>query len=154
MKREWRIPSAVTLLFLLFCTSIHAQTIVDELQAVTNPADGVIRIESDPAITALIGTPNGAGGVSERPGFRIHVFRGNDPGKARGEATSKQTAIREAFPELSTYLVYEAPNWKLLAGDFFTREEANLVMQQLQKKFPQFGKEMYIVTDKIKIPLE
>jgi hypothetical protein len=147
---------------LCLCNSIisQAQTIIDDLQSTTNASEGVIRIESDPAITALIGNPsnhidpNKNYDFIEQSGYRIQVFMGNSPGKARSEATSKQAAIKAAFPDLPTYLMYESPNWKLLAGDFITREEANLVKQQLQREFPNFGKEMYIIVDKIKLPIE
>lgn len=141
--------------------NIRAQTIIDDLQSQTNASDGVIRIESDSAIAALIGKPgsplNSNGNVDfiERQGYRIQVFmgNGNDP-KVRPEATSKQTSIRNTFPELPAYLFYDAPNWKLHVGDFMTREEANIIKQRLQQEFPQFGKEMYIVPAKIKLPVE
>ncbi|GHT88057.1 hypothetical protein FACS189474_2500 [Bacteroidia bacterium] len=151
----------MTILVVVFSlNSIQAQNIIDDLQSITNASEGVIRIESDPAITALIGTPNNHidpnknYDYAERSGYRIQVFMGNSPGKARSEATSKQATIKESFPDLATYLIYESPNWKLLAGDFITREEANLVKQQLQREFPQFGKEMYVIVDKIKLPIE
>jgi hypothetical protein len=136
---------------------LSAQTIIDDLQTQANPADGIIHIDSDSIVAALIGKPNAHGhvaGTAERTGFRIQVFMGGNPQKSRAEATAKQTAIRTAFPELPAYLLYEAPNWRLLVGDCITREEANLVKQRLQRQFPQFGKEMYIVSDRIKIPTE
>ncbi|MDR0681204.1 MAG: SPOR domain-containing protein [Dysgonamonadaceae bacterium] len=150
--------------FILFVAGlgcVQAQTtIIEELESNSNPAEGVIHIESDSAITALIGTPNNRLIASEsydyieRSGFRIQVFMGNDHNTARSEASSKQASIKEVFPDLATYLTYEAPNWKLSAGDFTTREEATFFKQQLQKEFPQFGKEMYIIVDKIKLPIE
>jgi hypothetical protein len=159
--RGLRVKPAMTIFLVVFSlSSIQAQNIIDDLQSTTNASEGVIRIESDPAITALIGNPgnrmdpNKNYDFAERSGYRIQVFMGNNPGKARSEATYKQAAIKEAFPDLPTYLSYDAPNWKLLAGDFITREEANLVKQQLQREFPQFGKEIYIIVDKIKIPIE
>jgi hypothetical protein len=140
---------------------IQAQTtIVEELESNSDFADGIIHVESDPAITALIGAPNNRLTASEnydyieRSGFRIQVFMGNDHQTARSEASSKQASIKEFFPDLTTYLTYDAPNWRLLAGDFITREEATVFQQQLQKKFPLFGKEMYIIVDKIKLPIE
>ncbi|MDR2804728.1 MAG: SPOR domain-containing protein [Dysgonamonadaceae bacterium] len=145
--------------FALNVASLPAQTIIDELQTQTDPSKGVIRIESDPAISALIGKPSvlpdedGRSEVSERSGYRIQVLMSRSE-KARAEATSKQAAIRNAFPELPAYLLYEAPNWRLVVGDFVTREEANLIKQRLQREFPEFGKEMYIISDKIKIPVE
>ena len=163
MKRvNLQMKSATMVLWIIFCVvnmnTIHAQTIIDDLQSQTNDSDGVIRIDCNPSIAALIGKPNkqlatnGNADFIERNGFRIQVFmgNGNDP-QARPEANSKQSAIRDAFPDLSTHMRYEAPNWKLLVGDFMTREEANIVLRQLQKEFPLFGKEMYIVQEKIKL---
>jgi hypothetical protein len=149
-------------LFILGLNTVQAQkTIVEDLQSNSNPSEGTIHIECDPAITALLGTPgshsstsSGTSDFVERPGYRIQVFMGNDPGTARSDAFSRQASIRNAFPDIATYLSYEAPNWKLMAGDFLTREEATVFKQQLQKEFPYLGKEMYIVVDKIKFPVE
>ena len=159
-----KLYNAITAICVAFCllqvNPIHAQTIINDLQSQTNASDGKIHIECDPSILALIGKPNSqlvaSGNHSdflEQKGFRIQVFMGNDS-KARAEATSKQSSIQSAFPELSTYVRYEAPNFRLLVGDFITREEANMVKQLLQKEFPQFGKEMYIVSDKIRLFIE
>ncbi|GHT78929.1 hypothetical protein AGMMS50262_22100 [Bacteroidia bacterium] len=141
--------------------AIQAQTrIIEDLQAQKSDTEGIIKVVSDPAITDLLGSPgnqtNSQGNYDyfERTGYRIQVFMGNNPKTARGEATNKQTSIKSAFPDLATYLTYEAPNWKLSAGDFLTREEAAVFKQQLQKQFPEFGKEMYIIVDKVKIPVE
>jgi hypothetical protein len=157
MKRILLLAGAM--LGMMLATA-SAQTIIDDLQMQEDPSEGVIRIESDSTVTALIGKPGAlleAGGVygsAERTGYRIQVFMGNDPRSARAEATAKQSSIRNTFPELPAYLLYESPNWRLLVGDFMTREEANIVKLRLQREFPQFGKEMYVISDKIKVPVE
>jgi hypothetical protein len=153
------VKPAMTMLLAVFSVSLNAQTIIDDLQSNSNPSEGVVRIECDPAINALIGTPyerntpDGSYEFTERSGYRIQVFMGNNPGAARSEANSRQSSIKDAFPDLGAYLTYDAPNWKLVVGDFITREEANVVKQQLQREFPHFGKELYIVPDKIKVPV-
>jgi len=159
-----QIRSAGIILWIVLCVismnNLRAQTIIDDLQSQANDSDGVIRIECDSAIIALIGKPNsqfvtnGNTDYMERNGYRIQVFMGNDPKTAQSEANSKQLAIQTVFPELSAYQRYEAPNRKLLVGDFVTREEANVYIQRLRKEFPDFGKEMYIVTDKIRLFIE
>jgi len=148
----------------LFLQAQNKAHIIDDLQSNTNASEGSIRVVSDPAITALLGKPSsqaksqeGTGDASnfvERTGFRIQIFMGNNPNTARSEAYSKRTSINTSFPDLTTYLSYEAPNWKLLAGDFVTREEATVFKQQLQREFPQFGKEMYIIVDKIRVSIK
>ena len=142
-------------------TSVNTYTIIDELESNTSSSQGEIRIHSDPKITALLGFPveevsvsTGKSEYLRMPGFRIHVFMGNNPRQSRSEAFSKEKQIKEVFPDLSTYVTYEAPNWKLLVGDFMTKEEAVVFKQNLQKAFPHFGKEMYTVSDKIKVPVD
>lgn len=163
MKKK--LSFLVILLCSVSCLALRAQSqsaanIIEELESYSGSLEGEIHVKSDPAITALIGKPNsqletiGNHGYIERSGFRLQVYMGSDPSRARSEASFRQVSINEKFEDLSTYLGYDAPNWKLLAGDFITREEATVLKQQLQKEFPQFGKEIYIVVDKIRIPLE
>jgi hypothetical protein len=135
----------------------RAQSIIDHLQSQTRPYDGIIRIECDPEVSALIGKPDASSemyegyDLPERQGYRIQVlFVDNDASKARSEATAGQSSIRNAFPEFPAYLLYEAPNWRLVVGNFLTLEEANLAKRRLQREFPQFGKEMYIISDTIR----
>ncbi|MCL1937553.1 MAG: SPOR domain-containing protein [Candidatus Azobacteroides sp.] len=149
-------------LFALGSVSIQAQkTIIESLESHSSDAEGVVHIETDSAIAALIGKPSAqfsnASGTTEqieRTGFRIQAFMGGDPGTARSEASSRRSLIERSFPRTPTYLSYEAPNWKLLVGDFLSREEATMFKQQLQKKFPQFSKELSITAEKIKFSVE
>jgi hypothetical protein len=149
---------AILIIFLLKTNDLHSQTtIIEYLQSESKDSEGVIHIESDTAITALLGTP-GAGKTNRtetqtsitRTGYRIQVYMNNNPNEARAEALSRQSSIRSLFPEIVTYLTYEAPNWRLTAGDFLTREEASVFRQQLQKEFA-WGKESVIITEKIKL---
>ena len=155
------------ILFLLltagFCfAEIQAQvkqvTIIDDLETFV-PGDGIIQIISDPKITALIGilspeTSVGEDNYIKTNGFRIQVFMSNNSQTARKEITDKSSLIKEIFPEIAIYQDYAAPNWKLLVGDFMTKEEADVFRQKLQKTIPGLGKEMYIVPDKINIPVQ
>ena len=157
MNRIYNVITAFGVVFcLLSVNNMQSQTIIDDLQSQTNASDGKIYIECAPSILALIGKPNSqliASGNNasfvERNGFRLLYMS-----KERLEVTSKQSAIRSAFPELSADVKFEAPNWRLLVGDFMTTEEANITKQRLQKEFPQFGKELYVVSDKIKLLIE
>ena len=155
-----RMKSAVAALWILCCAfsvnNLRAQTILDDLQSQTSDSDGIIRIDCAPSIIALMGKPNGQPNASsttgfvERNGYRIQVFMGRD----RSEVESKQSAILRAFPELAAHKQYDAPNWKLRVGDFITSEEATMFLHRLQKEFPQFGKEMFIVSEKIKLVIQ
>jgi len=155
------------ILFLLFISGtyfsgIQAQvkqvTIIDELEK-NVPGEGFIRVISDPKITDLIGLLSPEVSVDEKNyvktnGYRIQVFMSNDPRTARREIKDKGTLIKEFFYEIATYEGYISPNWKLLVGDFLTKEEAEVFRQKLQKSIPELGKEMYVVPDKVNIPIQ
>lgn len=134
-----------------FGMSAQHNNIIKDLES-----KGTISIKSDPAITALLGMPldktADASGFIKMNGFRIQIFMGNNPRSAREEAFKKESLLKEKFTELHTYVIYDAPNWKLYAGDFLTKDEAMLYRQQIQKAFPEFGKEIYTVSDKVNIP--
>jgi hypothetical protein len=132
------------------------KNIVNELEKKV-AGEGTVHIVADASINALIGQPIATVDISSNNnslktnGFRIVVYLGNDPKKAKGEAAYRQTQIRENFPEITTYIRYEAPNWKLFAGDFISRESAESTMQKFRKQFPEFGKELFITSDKINL---
>jgi hypothetical protein len=141
--------------------TIGAQETIIEALETPLMNEGLIEIDCDPAIAALLGKPSSRVksdsdnyDVIKTNGFRILVFMGNDPKKSRVEAFDKQSLIRSIFPDMGTYVTYNAPNWRTLVGDFMTQEEASLFKETLLKEFPQLGKEMYVVTDKINIPVE
>jgi len=155
----------IILFFLLFAgtcfSGIKAQqvkqvTIIDDLQTLV-PGEGVIQISSDPKITELIGLVSPEMSVSEADyaqtsGFRVQVYMSNDPKTAIKDIMDKGSLIKDAFPDVAIYKGYSAPNWKLLVGDFLTKEEAAVFMLQMKKSIPKLGKEMYIVPDKVNIP--
>ena len=141
--------------------SLQAQTtIVDELQSNDPGSKGMVRITCDPAINRLLGSPLGVVSVGgevkflKMPGYRVQAFSGNDPRRSREEALSKQKRIKEFYPQIATYVTYRSPKWSLRVGDFRTREEAILCLQELKRDFPDFGKEMYTVKEEeVNIPI-
>lgn len=54
------------------------------------------------------------------PGYRVQVYVGNQ----RQEVESIKLLIYQKFPELSAYLSYSQPTYKLKVGDFMRRLDA------------------------------
>ena len=145
-----------------FCYSglsaqVKQATIIDDLETLV-PGEGIIQISGDSKIKDLIGalspeTSLREGNTIKTNGFRIQVFTSNDSKTATSELNNKWTLIRNVFPELAVYKSYIAPNWKLIAGNFLTREEAEVFRQKMLKEIPQLGKEMYIISSIIEIPM-
>jgi hypothetical protein len=80
-------------------------------------------------------------------GYRLLVINTNK----RNEAIDAKTKIYTYFPELKAYLIYQTPYFKLKAGNFRTRDEADSYRKNLNAVFP---KGVYIINDTIEITPE
>lgn len=70
------------------------------------------------------------------PGYRIRIF--SDSGQtARQRAFTERARFSQINPEMSTYLEYEQPNFKIYVGDFRSRGEAYRFYKQIVKEFPK-----------------
>jgi hypothetical protein len=80
-------------------------------------------------------------------GYRLLVVNTNK----RDEAIDAKTKIYTYFPELKAYLVYQTPYFKLKAGNFKTRAEAEKYRKDMTAFFP---KGVFIINDTIEITPE
>ena len=87
------------------------------------------------------------------PGFRVRVFSGNNQLNSKNEAFKIEDELKFYLPELETYVLFKTPNWRLVVGNYRTQEEATAALRVLKKKFPIYGREMFVVNDDIEIPL-
>lgn len=63
------------------------------------------------------------------PGYRVQVYVGNQ----RQEADAAKLLISQNFPELSPYLSYNQPTYKLKVGDFMRRTDAERYYTSIRK---------------------
>lgn len=150
--------------FLLFCCNITGQninsSIIKELNS-SKPGEGSIRIMQDESINndvASYATSSDSMKVIRLSndminGFKIQVFAGNNQNASKMEAEEKQRRLRQEFPEHQALISYNSPSWRLRVGNFVTRNEAEAFLVELKKAFPSFSREMYIVDDVIRRPL-
>jgi len=119
--------------------------------------EGKVVIYQSEAIMKLIGTPSeiveGATKHVKLKGYRILVFADNQQQSSKQEALRREEKVKELFPEMTTYLSFVSPFWKLRAGDFSTYDEANAMLHKMKSKLGEEGKEMYIIKENIIIPL-
>lgn len=84
-----------------------------------------------------------------RAGYRILVFDDNNPRTAAAQAKNRERQIAEFFPQYNTYVSFNSPYWRVKAGDFRTRAEAEDALKEIREAFPQFSAFLRIVRDKI-----
>ncbi len=76
-------------------------------------------------------------------GYRILAYNGSE----RQTVMNLRKAIIARVPEQKDYLTYQQPNFRLKVGDYFTRVEAQQVLNQLRDILPN----AQIVSDQINI---
>ena len=109
---------------------------------------GSVEILRDPAIDGLvlkhIQVNQSLGGIQ---GYRIQIFfdSGNNS-KTRGQSVYETFSAR--FPEVSAYLTFKSPNYKVRVGDFRTRLDAVRFLQEILPDYPG----AYVVADQIHLP--
>lgn len=78
------------------------------------------------------------------PGFRILILSTND----RSKANDAKLKVYNNFPELKAYLMYQAPYFKLKAGNFKDQKEAEVYLKKIQVHFPTG---VFIIRDTIEV---
>jgi hypothetical protein len=134
-----------TLAILLITATAMAQDITTDSTSVT--------VHKDPRVDVLlkkqadINMAIRKANARSAKGYRLLVVNTNK----REDAIAAKTKIYTSFPELKAYLVYQAPFFKLKAGNFKTREEAQQYQKYLSAYFP---KGVFIINDTIEITPE
>ncbi|MGF7082002.1 SPOR domain-containing protein [Mucilaginibacter sp. UYCu711] len=77
-------------------------------------------------------------------GYRVQIYNGS----SRKEAYDVQSRFMNEYPGMRTYIGYTEPNYKVRAGDFRSRLEAERLMQELRGKFTS----LFIIGGRINPP--
>ncbi|MFD0989332.1 SPOR domain-containing protein [Mariniflexile jejuense] len=93
---------------------------------------GTVTINQDKKITTLVETKkemNKNEPDSDR--YKIQIYNGD-----RSSAESAQRNFNSNFSDWKATLEYEPPNFKIWAGNFRTRLEADRALKKIKNKFP------------------
>jgi hypothetical protein len=122
----------LTLLCTLFSLAVYAQDTVAT-------DSGQVTVHKDPRLELLITKQAEINEVTSRDarktgkGFRLLIISTNN----REEAIAAKTKVYTYFPELKPYLWHQSPYYKLKAGNFKDRKEAEAYQQKLNAYFPR-----------------
>jgi len=143
------MPIMKSLLLLVGIFSFSSLIAQNNTYADTN----AVVIHKDPRIDALAKKQAALNAAIKKAsarsmrGYRLLVINTNK----RNEAIDAKTKIYTYFPELKAYLIYQTPYFKLKAGNFKTRDEADRYRKNLNSVFP---KGVFIINDTIEITPE
>jgi hypothetical protein len=77
-------------------------------------------------------------------GYRIQIYFGVN----RQKASEIKLNFASKYPDMSSYLSYQQPNFKIRIGDFINRFEAQKFLKEINGLFPT----SFIVPDDVKLP--
>jgi len=108
---------------------------------------GNVVIIEDPKITSLVETHKYFNSKQKIIGWRIQIFfdSGNN---SKSHAYSKKGTFMAMYPDMSVYLMFQSPYYKVRVGDFRTRVDAEGFKQKLLGAFP----DAFVVRDEINFP--
>lgn len=97
---------------------------------------GKVEVVKDSQIDSLIARRIALSKVSSRSGgtyagFQVQIYLGSD----RQNAYDAQNRFKSLYPSISTYISYTEPNYKVQAGDFRNRMDAQRLMNELKENF-------------------
>ena len=69
--------------------------------------------------------------VRYAPGYRVQVYVGNE----RAAADAAKLQLYQQFPELSAYISYQQPTYRLKVGDFMRKMDAERYFGKLRSVF-------------------
>lgn len=78
------------------------------------------------------------------PGYRVQIYFGSQ----RTEANDVKENFTELYPDMSSYLIYHQPNFKIRVGDFKTRLEAMKFLKEIQARYAT----SFLVEDDVMLP--
>jgi len=134
------IAGCIFFIIIFIPATVHAQT------------RGTVEVVKDPRIDTLAakraslkvnGAP-AANYLTTNNGYRVQIYNGSN----RKEAYNAQAKFNSLYADMRTYISYTEPDFKVRAGDFRTRLEAEKLMQELRGKFTS----LFIIAGKINPP--
>lgn len=112
----------ITLIFSLFF-SIHNYA---------QQTKGTVHIETSSKIDQVVAKKKEYNkNLKSFKGYKIQLFYGSEKG-----AYELKEEFELAFPDAPTKISFSSPNWKVQAGNFKTRLEADRAIVEIKKDFP------------------
>lgn len=80
-------------------------------------------------------------------GFRIRIYIGSKPA-AREESLEALMRFNRRYPHIQAYRSYSTPNFKVSVGNFRTRVDAEILLNEIKGEFP----DAFIARERFKYP--
>ncbi len=150
-----RIKFGLTLLLTMLAFAVSAQSKVKHEDifkdlAKTQPGYGTVKLQQNPKVNLLVNRKikdNESKKYITFSGYRIQVYMDNNQKKSKDEAYAREKKLKEKYEDLTTYISFSSPFWKLRVGDYRTHADALVMAKKLREDFPELSSEILIVKD-------
>lgn len=98
---------------------------------------GQVTVVKDPLIDSLIARrqvlerASVPGGAVSSMGYRVQIFSG----LSREDVYAEQSKFKAQYPNVTSYISYVQPNYRLRVGDFRSRTDAQQFLNALKKTY-------------------
>ncbi|MDB5192413.1 MAG: hypothetical protein JWQ96_1976 [Segetibacter sp.] len=134
-------------ILLLFMVFAFTATINLTAQYLATDTFGSVIVKKDPRLDVLsskqteINKRAARSGTRRIRGYRIQAANTQN----RDEANAVKAEMLRRFPDEKSYLLYQAPNYRVRVGNFLTQKEAQTMRKMISALYPQRG--IFIVSD-------
>lgn len=138
---------------LAFAVSAQSKAKHDDIfkdLAKTQPGYGTVKLQQNPKVNLLVNRKIKEGDSKKYitfAGYRIQVYMDNNQKKSKDEAYAREKKLKDKFPDLTTYISFSSPFWKLRVGDYRTHADALVMAKKLRESYPELSSEILIVKD-------
>ncbi|MBV8255250.1 MAG: SPOR domain-containing protein [Chitinophaga sp.] len=118
-------------IFILLCCLLGTTCVMAQDNTATS--NGTVRVIKDSRVDALIKKQIYINtlAIRNQPGFRVQVISTNK----RADANEAKQRVMQLYPDIRTYMEFQAPYFKVRVGDYKTREEATELRDKLSSLF-------------------
>ena len=104
-------------------------------------------VRQSPAVRSALNRQVASNATKSYSGFRIRLYFASSR-TAREESAAVIRRFNDLYPHIQAYRTFASPNFKVTAGNFRTRLEAEALLRQLKGDFP----DAFIVRERFKYP--
>ena len=138
--------------FILFSLSIRAQeSSYNPIQDASEPNSIILQnlhVSQDARIDTLLKRHVGMNKrINGTDGYRLEIFFSSSY-RAKEEAMEVKTEFLKNYPDVSAYLIFTSPDFKVRVGDFRTRDDALALKNRIKKLYPN----AFLAKDIIQFP--
>ncbi len=118
--------------------ALRAQSLAAFKEHLARPAadESVVRVVEADEAAAVVARLADKPAPTRLRGYRVCIFFDNGS-DARAGAMAARSLFEEHFPDISLYMVYENPYFRVTVGNCLTIEEAVILKGRLAEYFPK-----------------